>query len=503
MTRGGSANQAQLNGRSNEERGHPGIGFVIDLDGVLIRGKDVIPGAVQGIEMLKRARIPFLIVTNGGGQTEKEKAISISKRVGTEFAACQVQVSHTPLKLCSDDVKEKLTLVLGPPNSRELMANYGFHDVITADELHALHPTMWPDEDPAPLGPEARARAARWRQAPVAAVCVVYTPQRWYRDLQIALDMVKSDGHHGTVAPGGGQGLPLYFAGPDLEYAAEAPAPRLGAGAFLRCLEHLFALTAAGGRPLRATVLGKPHAVTYECAEALLTEQALRTTGRPLRKIYAVGDNPASDVAGANAAGAHWTSVLVETGMFRRQANMDNDPVHPADLVCADFLAAVTQIVDQHCQRPGGPQATAAHHQSEEEEKSSTNDPTSSQEKGRTALLGCNNGSIDKSYRSAGSCSQQSLSSDDDSAASNIERTSSITSADDIALEDVARRNGEEDSACDDTTTTACEETEDDVDVNSKASGRPKREVMTREKKGAPTTANKTMVEKNHATIIC
>ena len=54
--------------------------------------------------------------------------------------------------------------------------------------------------------------------------------------------------------------------------------------------------------------------------------------------IYAVGDNPAADARGANAAGAPWASVLVRTGVFR---GGHNSPTDPARIVVDDVLGAV------------------------------------------------------------------------------------------------------------------------------------------------------------------
>ena len=55
--------------------------------------------------------------------------------------------------------------------------------------------------------------------------------------------------------------------------------------------------------------------------------------------IYAVGDNPAADVRGANARGPPWVSVLVRTGVFEgREANSATDPAH---VVVDDVAAAV------------------------------------------------------------------------------------------------------------------------------------------------------------------
>jgi ribonucleotide monophosphatase NagD (HAD superfamily) len=55
-----------------------------------------------------------------------------------------------------------------------------------------------------------------------------------------------------------------------------------------------------------------------------------------LQKVFAVGDNPSSDVAGANAYG--WTSILVKTGIFDGKGNSTE---FPANLVCEDIEEAV------------------------------------------------------------------------------------------------------------------------------------------------------------------
>jgi hypothetical protein len=56
--------------------------------------------------------------------------------------------------------------------------------------------------------------------------------------------------------------------------------------------------------------------------------------------IYAVGDNPAADVRGANTAGTPWVSVLVRTGVWQGQGakNSETDPAHVA---VDDVLGAV------------------------------------------------------------------------------------------------------------------------------------------------------------------
>lgn len=47
-----------------------------------------------------------------------------------------------------------------------------------------------------------------------------------------------------------------------------------------------------------------------------------------------IGDNPASDIAGGNGKG--WKTILVETGVFKREAETSlkgNDRANPASYV--------------------------------------------------------------------------------------------------------------------------------------------------------------------------
>lgn len=67
-------------------------------------------------------------------------------------------------------------------------------------------------------------------------------------------------------------------------------------------------------------------------------------TKRPVRKlkrVFMVGDNPESDIRGANEYesphGTEWTSVLVKTGVY----NAGSQPNYMPKVIVDDVLAAV------------------------------------------------------------------------------------------------------------------------------------------------------------------
>lgn len=175
---------------------------------------------------------------------------------------------------------------------------------------------------------------------------------------------------------------PVIFSHRDAVWVADYPAPRLAQGMLLTCLKAVHAaLTAADQPPLVIEHFGKPYAAAYEAAEESLLAQA-KDLGMPLEggvrerpeeedeagagrpappkrplcpsprtvaafaSIYAIGDNPAADVAGAAARGRPWTPVLVRTGVFD-DPDAANDPTFPADLVVDDVEAAVKAALNR------------------------------------------------------------------------------------------------------------------------------------------------------------
>ncbi len=70
-----------------------------------------------------------------------------------------------------------------------------------------------------------------------------------------------------------------------------------------------------------------------------------RPPGHPLKAIYGVGDNPLTDIAGANGAGGPWRSALVRTGMFQGKGN---DAANPGHIVEDDILGVVKRVLASH-----------------------------------------------------------------------------------------------------------------------------------------------------------
>lgn len=175
----------------------------------------------------------------------------------------------------------------------------------------------------------------------IDAILVFNDPRDWGLDLQVIMDvLLSSQGYLGTLSDKNGRAdlpnrgyqqdgqPPLYFSNPDLWWAAGYHLPRLGQGGFREALEGAWAATTGGpskGVQLQKTVVGKPYQSTYEFVERQLIRNRARIFHTeenlgPLRRVYMIGDNPESDIRGANSYrskhGSEWYSILVRSGVY-------------------------------------------------------------------------------------------------------------------------------------------------------------------------------------------
>lgn len=199
-------------------------------------------------------------------------------------------------------------------------------------------------------------------------------PRDWSLDIQLIYDLLTSrEGYLGTQSPKNGDAsLPnngwqqdkqpqLWVSNMDLLWKTEYPINRFGTGAFVAALKGVWA-AATGGAQLRYSALGKPSKFTYEYTHGRLLryhagttagttqqqqqqqkQQKQRRSGR-LRRVYMIGDNPESDIRGANEFkpedGTEWVSILVRTGVWRQSA-AEREPKHRPSAIVDDVVDGV------------------------------------------------------------------------------------------------------------------------------------------------------------------
>ncbi|KAF9351239.1 hypothetical protein BGX26_010719 [Mortierella sp. AD094] len=327
---------------------------VFDIDGVLIKGKQVLPQTHRALGLLQSNNVPYIFLTNGGGLTETDKAAQLSKKIGVHISPKQLILSHSPMRSLVSKYEDKNVLVVGGNGSdcRNVAEHYGFKHIVTPEEVHAVYPSVCPSS-----AIEARSvpLAEKYLQnvhRPVEAIMVLHDSVDWGRDLQVILNaLVSRDGYLTTVKSQSElhttkQSVPLYFSNSDLVWSNEYPNPRFAQGTFRTCLERIY--KDMTGQKLEYTLFGKPMKPTYQFADSVLNTLAPIQCGpdnipRP-RTVYAIGDNPYADIAGANAYG--WQSVLVRTGVFTPDGE-ENHHIHPATAVVDDVEDAVRWIISK------------------------------------------------------------------------------------------------------------------------------------------------------------
>ncbi|GAA95879.1 hypothetical protein E5Q_02536 [Mixia osmundae IAM 14324] len=292
------------------------VGFAFDIDGVLLRGRQVIPEAKTALRLLKTDKVPFILLTNGGGLHESERVKKLSDQLDVEITIDMLQQAHTPYRDRASEYKDKAVLIVGghagspDDHVRNIAVSYGFERAYSPGDIHAWAPSIYPFGEP-----PSEARQADFSKTKFEAIFVFHDSLKWYRDIQIMSDVLTSpDGHISTDrdfdAGSPAQSVPVFFSNPDLIFGNDYVVPRFGQGAFQEALRAVY--KRISGHDLKAHVSGKPERATYQFADGLLRGQ---NGGEQLKRVYMVGDNPQSDIKGANDYG--WQSMLVRTGVFR------------------------------------------------------------------------------------------------------------------------------------------------------------------------------------------
>ncbi|ORX48082.1 HAD-superfamily hydrolase [Piromyces finnis] len=316
---------------------HKKPGIIFDIDGVLVKGKNVLPETLKTLKLLNTLHIPYMFLTNGGGKTEKKKAQELSQRFQVPIREEQVVLGHSPMRTISDEIKNKLVLVIGPDSCKEVAKSYGFKKPILSKEIISWRPSIWPFEDQQLLDCPYDLDNEQF-----GAVLMFNDSNTWGQDIQIACDILRSqNGKLGTQQiPYEKQAVPCYFAAADLLWSNDFPLSRFGQGAFKMAFTKLFKELTE--KDIDIIQFGKPEKKTYDFTKELLEKFSKNCLNEEISNIYAVGDNPSVDVLGANNYG--WHSILVRTGVFKTG---ENDKNYPAKTVVNNVLDSVKFILSQ------------------------------------------------------------------------------------------------------------------------------------------------------------
>lgn len=247
--------------------------LVLDLDGVIYRGDRVIPGAAETVEIFRQAGLRVVFATNNATRSPA----SYSEKLGAMGIPAEPSDIVTAAVVTAEEVvrrgwAERGAFLIGGESMRETLGSAGV-------------------------------RLVEGEAAERADLVIVSA------DRSFTYDKLRTAG----LALHRGAGLIATNADATFP-AADGLWP--GAGALVAAVE-----TVAGRR---AEVMGKPHPPMMKAIERRL---------EGCRRIAMVGDQPATDLAGASSMG--WMTILVLSGVTGEDAVRGIDP--PPDLVLPDL----------------------------------------------------------------------------------------------------------------------------------------------------------------------
>lgn len=269
-------------------------GLIIDLDGVIWLGSQPVGGAAEAVARLRASR-RIVFLTNDPQATRQEQAARLVEMGIPATASDVVTSGYAAARYLAArrDVLGRAALVCGPPALREELKRAGIHPV-----------------------PRGRARQA--------GLVIVAGHERFsYAELRAAVTAVSA-------------GAQLFATGRDpVVPSSDGPLP--ATGAVLAAVE-----TAAG---VTATVLGKPEPYIFGVARRALAG---------CQQVAMVGDNLASDIAGARRAGLD--AILVLTGTTAEE-DLSRSAVQP-DRVFPSLAALETELSRLRHRPDGNREAT-------------------------------------------------------------------------------------------------------------------------------------------------
>ncbi|TMS37770.1 hypothetical protein L596_004634 [Steinernema carpocapsae] len=363
--------------------------LVLDIDGVICRGRDLLPGVKEAFSLITdrkgRFAVPTVFLTNGSNSLRAAKASKLTELIGVHVEPDQVVMAHSPLKMFSD-LQKKHVLVVGQGPVKEIANHLGFHIVTQLDDLRILFPHL-------DCVDFKRRRLDAFTQIgafnPIEAIIFLGEPLKWESALQLITDVLITNGNPASMkhkrTTKNYPHIPIVACNLDLLWMAEKglPLPRFGHGIFLHCLSSVYHKLTGYDLHFEA-FLGKPSEISYVHAAHCIQRQAFHMKMQCPDTVYVIGDNPESDILGGNLFSRYLKKrgygrfdhldvrfidtvyesplfdehssfesikkcipVLLETGVYHEGCTM-NGIVHPVSVM----LKELTEEEQKHLRKP-------------------------------------------------------------------------------------------------------------------------------------------------------
>ncbi len=247
---------------------------VLDIDGVLLNSTRRMPGSQELLGMLRRHNMQFVLLTNDGNHSVREKA----DRLNT----AGLTVSPDQIISCGHAIGPAVT-------SLSLSGGCFFIMGDTGDPCYAQG-----------AGLEVTREISKLESC--SGVIIGEENYDWEPVINGVINFFIDRPNAPLIIPNPDE----FYPGPELKIHVAAG----GVGRFIQ------GVLKAYGTEIHPHYLGKPHAAIFK-----LAHQALESaSGEPLspRRILMVGDNMAADIRGAQSMG--YTTALLLTGVTREEA---------------------------------------------------------------------------------------------------------------------------------------------------------------------------------------
>ncbi|XP_058047242.1 haloacid dehalogenase-like hydrolase domain-containing 5 isoform X2 [Ahaetulla prasina] len=205
----------------------PSFGFLFDIDGVLLRGRLVIPAAKKAFQKLTNVkghfRVPVGFLTNAGNCSRDSKAEELTEALGFKVSPEWVILSHSPLQLFHH-LHDRCVLVCGQGPVEQNARDLGFQHILTIEDIRKAFPLLdmvdqkrRPKELPPPTIDFPT----------IEGIILLGEPVRWETCLQLIIDILLSNGNPGVdFASAPYPHIPIVACNMDLLWMAEAKMPR-------------------------------------------------------------------------------------------------------------------------------------------------------------------------------------------------------------------------------------------------------------------------------------
>ena len=229
---------------------------LIDIEGILVDRTNVpFPGAADSITLLRKHKIPFLLVANWC-MSEPQVASMLAHSLDIPIYSEEIMLTHSPLRLLLSRYRETSALVIGPECAADILVGYGFRKVFQTKDL--IFPCnkakQWEWKEP--RGTEPYSNKSFSKSKGVEGIFILGNSSNWANDIQLSLDFLIGD------PPKKMQQVPLYITDDDVVVRSSHELPRINSGAFRQALGVIYeSLT---GTPLKF--------VPYESSRSILLE---------------------------------------------------------------------------------------------------------------------------------------------------------------------------------------------------------------------------------------